>query len=308
MAMIFVVLVVALLIALVVVGAGGGAAGAARLAAAHPGDHAHAVLVGRFIDRSVRYRRNGGLAGLVVLVAVVIVRAAAVDDGQAGVRFDLLTLASIALAGSIVGSIAAEGFRLRARTGPRVATLDVRSAQDYSDPISDRRELVVAALAAIGIIGSVVVGESQVRAVLLGLSLAALAVIRRWAIRRIALRPRPPLPDDVRRADDELRRLAASVGVSRPIVTLGALLLAAQWGAVSTAAARGQTGNLESLIAVIAWIGSVGAFLVAVRWWWQNRSFGLADRASFLGIGRAVAIGAAVLLAAILVVLFGRGF
>lgn len=278
MALIAVALLATTLIAVMVTAAAGSHARAARLAATTAGhdDHdAHAVLVGRFIDRSMRYRRNGALAGLVVLVAAVIVRAAAIDDGQAGVRFDLLTLASIGLAGSIVGSIAAEGFRLRAQRGPRLATLEVRTTEDYLDPIADRREVLVAVLAGVGVAGSLLAGAAELRAVLFGLAVAGLAGIRRWAIRRIALRPRPALSDDLRHADDELRRMAASVGVSRPTVTLAALLVAAQWGAVSAGAATAPAGTLADVIQVAAWIGSVGAFAVAVRWWWRNRSFGL---------------------------------
>lgn len=306
MALIALVLLAGVLAAIVMIGAGGGPAPLAPVSAA---DDVHAVLVSRFIDRSMRFRRSGALAGLVVLVAVVLVRAATSD---AVVRFDLLTLASIGLGGSIVGSIAAEGFRLRRPTGPRTATLEVRSALDYADPVSDRREGAIAGLAVIGIVGSLAAGAAEVRAVLLGLGVAVLAGIRRWAIRRIALRPRPPLTEDLRQADDALRRLAASVGLSRPMVALAALLVAAQWGAVSTGAALGRPGTATDVIRVAAWIGSVAAFLVALRWWWVNRSFGLlanhpAAPATRQGIVRVALIVVGLLAVATALVVVGRG-
>src|SRR4051794_8881432 len=148
-----------------------------------------------------------------------------------GVELNLLLFGSIGLAGSIGGSILAEAFRVR-RPGPRTASLEVRDPADYRDRSADQRERVLLALAAAGVIGSLVTGEHRERVIALGSVVVVLAFVRRWAVRRIALRPRPVVPAELAAADDEVRRMAASAGTSRPMVTLGALAISAQWFAV----------------------------------------------------------------------------
>ncbi|MEO6629715.1 MAG: hypothetical protein ABIP03_14240 [Aquihabitans sp.] len=227
------------------------------------------VLVARFIDRSQRFRRSGAIVGLVLMATYLIALDASEHNG---IDLNLLVFASIGLAGSIGGSILAESFRVR-RRGPRTASLDVRDPDAYKDRAADRREQVLLVVAVFGVVGAIVTGEHLQRALGLGAVVVVLAAVRRWAVRRIALRPRPVVSADVADADDEVRRLAASAGISRPMVTLGALAISAQWSAI-------VSGEVEptraiAVASVIAWLGSIVLFLTACGWWWTNRSFGL---------------------------------
>lgn len=236
-----------------------------------------AVLTRRFLDRSQRFRRNGAIAGVVLMLAYAIASASlGGNDGS----LNLVAMASIGLAGSIVGSILAEAFRVR-RPGPRIASLDVRDPDAYRDRTADRRGQVLLALAAAGVAGALVTGQGLASSLALGSAVIVLALLRRWALHRIALRPRPALPAEVHAADDDVRRLASSAGTSRPMVTLGALLVASQWAGVVSAT---DPGAVVGVVSLIAGVGSVVLFVVACRWWWTNRSFGL-DPAQLRGVG-----------------------
>jgi hypothetical protein len=188
------------------------------------------VLVGRFIERSQRFRRAGAIVGILGMLCALIVATAGGDEG---IELNLTLFASIGLAGSIGGSILAEGFRMR-RSGPRIVSLDVRDPDVYRDQVADRRERVLLVLAAVGFVGAAITGEHLVRVVGLGAVMVAIAVIRPWVMRRISLRSRPVVPAEVAAADDEVRRLASSSGTSRPMMTLGALAVSAQWAAVAS--------------------------------------------------------------------------
>jgi hypothetical protein len=227
------------------------------------------VLVRRFIDRSQRFRRTGAIVGIVLMLAYLI---ALGSNGEDGVNLNVLVMASIGLAGSIGGSILAEGFRVR-RRGPRIASLDVRDPDTYRDRTADQRERVLLVLAAAGVAGALITGEHLERVIGLGGVVVALALLRRWVMHRIALRPRPVVPVEVEAADDEVRRLASSAGISRPMVTLGALAVSSLWWA-GVAPGVDRASSTE-VVSVIALLGSVVLFLAACRWWWTNRSFGL---------------------------------
>lgn len=227
------------------------------------------VLIRRFIDRSQRFRRAGAIVAIVVMVSYLI---ASGSTGENGGNLNLLVLASIGLTGSIGGSILAEAFRVR-RPGPRIASLDVRDPDTYRDRAADQRERVLLVLAAAGVAGVLITGERLEWVIALGGVVVVLAVVRRWVMHRIALRPRPVMPAEVKAADDEVRRLASSAGVSRPMVTLGALAVSAQWFAVVSHGA--DVARPTEVASVIAWLGSIVLFLTACGWWWTNRSFGL---------------------------------
>ena len=227
------------------------------------------VLVGRFIERSQRFRRTGAIVGILLMLSYLIASASAGDDG---IEFNFDLFASIGLAGSICGSILAEGFRVR-RRGPRIVSLDVRDPDIYRDRTADQRERVLLVLAAAGVVGAVVTGEHLVRVIAFGAVMVLLSIMRPWVMHRIAVRSRPVVPADVAAADDEVRRMAASSGISRPMVTLGALALSAQWGAVVSPGP--DPGRAAAIVSVIAWVGSLVLFLAACWWWWTNRSFGL---------------------------------
>lgn len=81
---------------------------------------------------------------------------------------------------------------------------------------------------------------------------------------------------DVAAADDEVRRLATSAGVFRPILTLGALAVSSQWfEVVAPNADLSESVTANSIVSTIVWMGAVVLFLTACGWWWTNRSFGL---------------------------------
>lgn len=227
------------------------------------------VLVGRFIERSQRFRRAGAIVGILGMLCALIVATAGGDEG---IELNLTLFASIGLAGSIGGSILAEGFRMR-RSGPRIVSLDVRDPDVYRDQVADRRERVLLVLAAVGFVGAAITGEHLVRVVGLGAVMVAIAVIRPWVMRRISLRSRPVVPAEVAAADDEVRRLASSSGTSRPMMTLGALAVSAQWAAVASSGP--DVAPTAAVVSVLAWLGSLVLFLTACGWWWTNRSFGL---------------------------------
>ncbi|MEO6989186.1 MAG: hypothetical protein ABI239_11125 [Aquihabitans sp.] len=244
------------------------------LPCAEDGGGVRNLLIGRFIERSQRFRRAGAIVALILLVAYSTV-GDSMNGQAAGANADLLMVAAIGLAGSIVGSIVAEAFRVR-RRGPRTASLDVRGPDSYRDRVAGQRELVLLVLAAAGVAGALVTGAELQPVIALGVAVVLLALVRRWAVRRIALRPRPVVPADVAAADDEVRRMATSAGVSRPIVTLGALAVSSQWFTVVAADVDlSESVTAISIVSTIAWIGAIVLFLTACEWWWTNRSFGL---------------------------------
>ena len=128
-------------------------------------------------------------------------------------------------------------------------------------------------MAVAGVAGSLVTGEHLPRVVAFGTVVVVLAVLRRWAVERIALRPRPVVPAALAEADDEVRRMAASAGTSRPMVTL--VKCPGDLGPVGCRRLAGAgPGPGDGGVSIIAWGGSIVLFLTACGWWWTNRSFG----------------------------------
>lgn len=218
-------------------------------------------LLGRYVARSQRLRRSGVLLALGLALSASIVLGT-VDPARTADGIDLVRLATIGLAGSLAGAIAAEAFRLRRPAGARTASLVVRRADDYADPAADRRERLVLASAALGVLGGAASG-AVVAASALGTVVVAVAAARRWAVGRIATRPRPATPATVAEADDRVRRLAAAEGVSRPAACLSALLVATQLGGL------GEPLRGVGALAATVWT------ITAVVWWWRGRSLGL---------------------------------
>jgi hypothetical protein len=189
---------------------------------------------------------------------------------------ELAVLASIGLGGSILGSMAAELFRFRRASGPRVASLSVRDPGSYRDPVVDQREPVLLVLSVVAAALSLVVAAAPVRAVTLLAVTFLLVGLRRWVTARVALRGRPVLPAELEAADDRVRSLAISAGLGRPIVTLAALLGSMQWAGL--AVGSDEVGTVPDLVSLAGVVGSLGLLGAAVVWWWRNRSFGLAPR------------------------------
>jgi uncharacterized iron-regulated membrane protein len=150
-----------------------------------------------------------------------------------------------------------------------VATLEVRDPDDYRDPIEQRRLWAVVACALAAPVASLLAGGPLLVPIALGAIVASLAALDRWVAQRIALRPRPAVPDDLRAADDRVRRLAISAGVGRPIVVLAGLLTSAQWGAV--AAGEGTAEGVDTAAGLLSAVLAIAAVVL----WWTNRDLGL---------------------------------
>ena len=184
-----------------------------------PTDGAIAV-VHRYLTRHRRRRYQGGMIGLLVYIVIVIIRPGpqSVDIGFR--RFpDLL---SALLGGVLAGVVSAELYHLRRRPVPGgLASLELRRTERYVDGG------VLAALrlaAGVSLAGSLLraLGADRLR-LLPGLASLVVALVVELLQRYIAARPRPALPDDLRRADDAIRR--ASSAVALPHAGLGLVLL-----------------------------------------------------------------------------------
>ncbi len=253
------------------------------------------ALYERFFSRSRRYRLRGAIVGWVVAILAAIIVADLRQEG--GWNLDLTLVATIALAGSVIGSIAAEVFRFRRPRTPRVVSLEVRVPADYEDAVALRREQLVGA-AMLGAVMLAIAVDANLRAVLLLAGAAmALALLRRWSVQRIALRPRPALSPELAAADDDIRRMAASVGLGRPIVTLQLLLVTWQFRFVSVAEP------------ILGWMVT-GCLVLAFVWWRGNRSFGMTKTARRKGLQPStVRLGAMVVIgvgALVLIVIAAR--
>ncbi|MDY7106459.1 MAG: hypothetical protein S0880_35210 [Actinomycetota bacterium] len=258
---------------------------AAALAAGADPTPAGRQLVERFIERSRRWRRNGALAGILAMITVAVVAETELT-GRSALAGDMLSPLYgfvplwTPLAGAVLGGVLAEGHRVRPG-GRRVASLEVRDVDDYRDRVAHRRIALVASASA----GAALAGAAWGAAV--AASVAGFAVIgglvaaQRWTIRWIALRPRPAVSGDLRRADDLVRRLAAAGGVGRPTATLAALVASAQYHAIATSDAA------PTDVAGGAQVASLVLLAAAVTWWWSNRDLGLTpDRARRTGSWR----------------------
>jgi hypothetical protein len=254
-----------------------GASGSVLVAAAGIPPAERPLLI-RFIDRSRRFRRAGAIASLVLAAGLAVALAAERDGGGVGGRVELAVLASIGLGGSILGSMAAELFRLRHPSGPRVASLSVRDPGSYRDPVVDRRERVLLVLSGVAAALSLVVAAAPVRGVTLLAATFLLVGLRRWVTARVALRGRPVLPAELEAADDRVRSLAISAGLGRPIVTLAALLGSMQWAGLT--GGSDSAGTMPDLVDIAGVVGSLGLLGAAGVWWWRNRSFGFVPRGS----------------------------
>lgn len=175
-------------------------------------DPLSAALFARWMRRSKHFRFVGGLSGAIIGLAFA--------DGN-------LTPALIGLlAGIAVGGALAEVHSFgRRRPSPRSADIAVRHLGDYVTR-TDTAALIVIAIAAVGMITVAVVGRSEGRE-LLWTAVAALAAVvaaagMQWAV---VVRRRPALSAGLRRADDLMRRLAATQGFTRPTIAFALVMV-----------------------------------------------------------------------------------
>ena len=186
-------------------------------------------------------------------------------SGNHGVSIGVPGVLVYALAGSLLGSLAAEAFRFRRSPSLHTASLSVRRPDEYRDTVGDRRLRFVWVCAAVGAVWGAVLGEA--RSIVLGGLVVVLAGVRWWGARRIVARPRPAVPPALADADDRIRRVAIADGIGRPVAALSALAASAMWGTIYVSSA-------SDTVRVIAWWASVVLSLSAIVWWWHTRHVG----------------------------------
>ncbi len=203
-----------------------------------------AALFARWLRRSKHFRFVGGLSGTTLGLAFA--------EGN-------LTPALVGLlAGIAVGGAMAEVHSFGRRpTSPRSADITVRRLSDYVTRI-DTAALITIAVAAFAMI-AVAVAERSDQQEPLWTAVAALAAVlntagMQWAV---VVRRRPALSVDLRRADDLMRRLAATQGFTRPAIAF-ALVMVSQ--------SLATLGNSTTVtIAVIA------LWILALAWYVASR-------------------------------------
>jgi hypothetical protein len=219
-----------------------------------PTDGALAV-VHRYLMRHRRRRYQGGMVGLLAYIVIVIVRPGpwSIDIGFR--RFpDLL---SALLGGVLAGVVSAELYHLRRRPVPGgVASLEPRPTERYVDG-GIRTALRLAAGVSLAVSVVSVFGADR-RGLLPGLASLVVVLVVELLQRFIAERPRPALPDDLRRADDAIRRASSAVALPHAGLGLVLLLLGFQ-----VAPALGST-----LVAVIA---ALALLIGAIVQWRRSR-------------------------------------
>lgn len=188
--------------------------GADQRAAALDPDPMATALLARWLSRSKHFRFVGGAAGFVLGFGIV-------ND-------NILILALTTFAGIAAGGALAEVHSLTRRTAKAAsADIIVRDPRNYVDR-SDSIAMAATAVTAVAIAAFAAVSDLSASGSALLASITALAVIAATLLmqRFVIIRPRPALPADLRRADDLMRRLAATLGFTKPAIALALGLLA----------------------------------------------------------------------------------
>lgn len=182
-----------------------------------PSSHEASALV-RYLSRHVLHRRVGATVG-VVLATVAGIRLYGEVNIGIGTRSPLTDVLFCGLAGSIVGAMSAETFRLsEAHDDVRAASLAERT------PLVPVRLLVLSrALTVAACLGAVAILVATRDAAPLAIAAAGVAVagVAEATRRAITSRPRPVMTDRARWVDDRMRWFAQRA--------VGNLQLAAAW-------------------------------------------------------------------------------
>lgn len=233
----------ALLIVAIGVGLSGRDPGAEERARVMVDDPASVALLTRWLRRSRHFRFVGGLTGTVLGFGFI-------DNSPLPIAVGLL-------AGVSAGGALAEVHSLRRGRGHRrTADLARRRLGDYAA----RTDLVAASLIAAGALAATIAGllgagPDPSRAWLAGLATLAVVAIIVTMAWLVVQRPRPALGPDLRRADDLMRRLAATQGFTRPAIALAIVLLGRSLSGL------GLTGPAVVLVLAVA----------AIAWWSAGR-------------------------------------
>ncbi len=204
-------------------------------------------LLSRWMVRARRARNIGGICGVVIWVL------------GTSLQGDLLLCG---VGGIALGAMFAELHVVRPQRGPRTATLDVRSLDDYLSDRDRNRMLAVGAVA-LTLLAAAVAIDGFDTAAWCGLSAVFVLGAAHLVQRRVAARPRPAIPASLRHADDLARELAIGRGLAQPATYFGLALIAR-----SAFALRAEVGDVAALLGAAAW-------LYALVLWWGNRRLGL---------------------------------
>lgn len=204
-------------------------------------DRLSAALFARWMKRSKHFRFVGGLAGAILGFAFA--------DGT------LMPVLAGLIGGIAFGGAVAEVHSVgRRQSSPRSADITARRLGDYVSR-TDSLALAAIAVVVIGMIGTAVARESDESAVLWP-SLVALATVvgvvgMQWLV---VVRRRPALPGDLRRADDLMRRLAATQGFTRPGIAF-ALVMVSQ-GLLTFGSSSAVTVSV-----IVLWMLAIGWYV-----------------------------------------------
>lgn len=204
-------------------------------------DEASQRLLSRWTHR-VRWRRwIGGTSGVVLAVF---------SSNPTWLIFAGLT-------GAALGSISAEFHLCRpSPTARRVVSLERRQMRDYLTRWSVAELAFVLMLA---VAASIIVSIDQQRLATPGWLVGAIGVVA-LALAMIGLvvhRRRPALSQELRAADDLLRRLAISNGIAAPMASVGLMAIATGL----------HQHGFEGAAIVVGFLAIIG--------WWRNRRGGL---------------------------------
>lgn len=203
-----------------------------------------AALFARWLRRSKHFRFVGGLSGATLGLAFA-------EGNLAPVLVGLL-------AGIAVGGAMAEVHFLGHRhTSPRSADITLRRLSDYVTR-TDTAALITITVAAFAMIAIAVADRSDQPKPLWS-AVAALAAVlattgMQWAV---VVRRRPALSVDLRRADDLMRRLAATQGFTRPAIAFALVML-------SQSLATFENSITITIIVIALWI-------LALAWYVASR-------------------------------------
>lgn len=203
-----------------------------------------AALFARWLRRSKHFRFVGGLSGATL--------------GVAFAESNLTPVLVGLLAGIAVGGAMAEvHFFGQRHTSPRSAEITLRRLSDYVTR-TDTAALITIAVAAFAMIAIAVADRSDQPKPLWS-ALAALAAVlattgMQWAV---VVRRRPALSVDLRRADDLMRRLAATQGFTRPAIAFALVM-------VSQSLATFANSTTITIAVIALWI-------LALAWYVASR-------------------------------------
>lgn len=197
-------------------------------------------LLERWLRRSRHYRYVGGTVGLVLGLGFE-------DNG--GLEEGLVGL----LAGIAIGGALAELHILGSRqTKTRSADLTRRRLSDYVSR-SDSVAMAAIALAGLATLAAALVGDPLPSGHSLTYGVISIAIVGATLGLQtmVVRRARPAVSEELRRADDLLRRLAATQGFARPAIAVALISLSAG------VADLGNSEDLDLVVFVLAVAGLV---------------------------------------------------